>query len=89
MVHQKNPQVLHPLTETDLIQVNMEWDETTRVWVTFVPSLNNISTFGKSYEEALDKTAEAILLYLDVAEEHGDPIPLSPRKRAQLRELLA
>ena len=83
----KNPQVMHPLVDTDLINIEMEWDDSARCWTTSVPVFG-ISDYGDTYEEALDHTAEAILLYLDSAERHGDHIPISRRKVWQLRDLL-
>jgi predicted RNase H-like HicB family nuclease len=85
----KNPQVAHPLAETKLITVEMEWDDGDRVWHAIVPELRDLATYGKTYEEALDNAAEAICLFLDVAEEHGDPIPISRKRAAELRELLS
>ncbi len=43
------------------------WDEEARVWVTFVPDLNNLSTFGETRAEAIAHTHEAIESYLEAA----------------------
>jgi len=53
----------------------MIWDPEERVWVTHVPDLNNLSTFGETKEEAIAMTREAIELYLEVAREKGRPLP--------------
>jgi predicted RNase H-like HicB family nuclease len=55
--------------------VLLEWDSEAGVWVTYVPTLNNLSTFGESKEEALANTREAILGYLEAAEKEGIPLP--------------
>jgi len=55
--------------------VTLEWDDDGQGWVTFVPVLNNISTFGNTREEALDRTHEAIRGYLKAAAKRGIPIP--------------
>jgi predicted RNase H-like HicB family nuclease len=48
-------------------KVLIEWDPADDVWVTYVPKLNHLSTFGDSREEALQQTKEAILGYLEAA----------------------
>ena len=56
-------------------QVVLEWDPESKVWVTYVPKLDFLSTFGRSREEALEKTREAILGYLEAAAKEGIPVP--------------
>ena len=48
-------------------QVVLEWDSGDKVWVTYVPALDFLSTFGETREEALANTREAILGYLEAA----------------------
>ena len=84
----KSPQVMHPLAETDLISVDMEWDETTRCWTTFVPELDGISTFGKSYEEALDHTADLIVGWLQTTIDYGQELPISRKRANEILRLL-
>ena len=55
--------------------VVLEWDEEDQVWVTYVPTLGHLSTFGETRQEALDNTREAILGYLEASEKEGLPIP--------------
>lgn len=55
--------------------VLIEWDPKERVWITCVPSLNYLSTFGETREEALELTKEAILGYLESAKKEGIPVP--------------
>ena len=51
--------------------VLLEWDAEAGVWVTYVPTLNGLSTFGETRDEALSQTREAILGYLEAAEKEG------------------
>lgn len=44
-----------------------------RLWVTQVPALDFLSTFGETRDEALAKTQEAILGYLEAAAKEGIP----------------
>lgn len=55
--------------------VLIERDDEAGVWVTYVPVLNGLSTFGDTREEALCNTREAILGYLEAAEKEGLPVP--------------
>ena len=56
-------------------QVILEWDPDDKMWVTFVPALNYLSTFGETREEALEYTKEAIVGYLEAAAKEGIPVP--------------
>jgi predicted RNase H-like HicB family nuclease len=60
---------------TQHFHVLLEWDAEEDVWVTYVPTLNGLSTFGETREEALHQTREAILGYLEAAEKEGVPLP--------------
>ena len=64
------------MTATRLFKVLLEWDNDEQVWVTYVPALNHISTFGETREEAMANTKEAILGYLEAAAKEGIQIPL-------------
>ena len=44
--------------------------------VTYVPSLDNMSTYGDTRDEALENTKEAILGYVEAAAKEGLPIPI-------------
>ena len=37
-------------------KVLVEWDSEDQVWVTYVPVLDHLSTFGETREEALENT---------------------------------
>lgn len=67
-------------------QVLLEWDPDDKVWVTYVPHLDFLSTFGDTREEALEHTREAISLYLEGLEEHALEHP-SSGLRAELVEV--
>lgn len=60
---------------TRRFKVFLEWDPEALAWVTYVPALNHLSTFGASRQEALENTKEAILGYLEAAEEEGVRVP--------------
>jgi predicted RNase H-like HicB family nuclease len=62
----------------------MEWDPEDRVWVTYVPILNNLSTYGETYQQALEQTREAILGYLEAAEKEQLPLPFDAEQARAL-----
>ncbi len=55
--------------------VLLEWDSEDKVWVTYVPSLGHLSTYGETRDEALAQTREAIVGYLEAAAKEGLPVP--------------
>jgi predicted RNase H-like HicB family nuclease len=55
-------------------RVLIEQDED-GVFVADVPSLPGCVTQGATREEALSNVREAIALYLESLEDHGDPVP--------------
>jgi predicted RNase H-like HicB family nuclease len=60
---------------TYLYTVLLEWDPESPVWVTYVPALDYLSTFGETREEAIEQTREAILGYIEAAATEGIPVP--------------
>ncbi len=56
-------------------KVLLEWDEAEGVWVTHVPVLDHISTYGETREQTLANTREAILGFLEAAAKEGLPVP--------------
>ena len=60
--------------------MNIEWDPSNRSYVTYVPLLDNISTFGDSVEEALAHTKDLIAGYVESNREYGHPMPLTPHE---------
>lgn len=57
-------------------RVLLEWDPSARVWVTFVPALDSLSTYGETRDEALEQTREAIVGYLEAADREGLDVPV-------------
>ncbi|HEV1284368.1 MAG TPA: hypothetical protein VNU44_03630 [Bryobacteraceae bacterium] len=78
----------HPLARTKAVTVEMEHDEATESFVTYVKELHRISTFGDTACDALDKTSEMIRGYLESMEERGMRIPLAKAKLAELKQLV-
>lgn len=70
------------------ITVMLNWDEETQNWVTRIPELNGISTFGKTQEEALNNTRELILGYLDSMQDLRLRVPLNASQLRRLRAAL-
>lgn len=64
---------------TQRFTVLLTWDAEESVWVTSVPALNYLSTFGDTREQAIENTREAVLGYLETAQREGIPIPASDR----------
>jgi predicted RNase H-like HicB family nuclease len=74
---------------TQRYHVLLEWDPETGMWVTYVPTLNGLSTFGETREEALSNTQEAILGYLEAARKEGislEPAPGAIRGPSHCRD---
>ncbi len=57
-------------------KVVLEYDPDDQCWVTYVPALDNISTWGQTKEEALRNTEEAIIGYLEAARKTEQPLPV-------------
>ncbi len=62
---------------TRSFKVLVQWDAESEAWVTYVPTLNHLSTFGHTREEALEHTSEAIVGYLEAAAKEGIAVPSS------------
>ena len=56
--------------------VLLEWDAADHVWVSYVPELNHMSSYGDTREQVLSQTKEAIVGYLEAAAKEGIPVPL-------------
>ena len=65
--------------------VILEHDKAEDCWVTFVPALDDISTWGKTRQEALKNTKEAIIGYLEALKVEGLPLP--PSKSVEITEV--
>ena len=57
-----------------IFKVVLQFDPEAKAWVSYVPDLENISTFGFTEDEALDNTKELILGYLEAAALEGIPV---------------
>jgi predicted RNase H-like HicB family nuclease len=57
--------------------VIVEWDSEDEIWVTHVPALDHLSTYGHTREAALESTREAIVGYLEAAAKDSIPLPRS------------
>jgi predicted RNase H-like HicB family nuclease len=79
----------HPLALLRDLTVQLEWDEETGRWVTYVPELNGISTCGRTQEEALDQTRELILGYLASMQALNLRIPLPASAIRRVKAALA
>jgi predicted RNase H-like HicB family nuclease len=55
--------------------VLIAWDPSEQSWITYVPALNHLSTFGQTREDALENTREAIEGYLEAAAKEGIAVP--------------
>ena len=51
------------------------WSEEDQVYIAEVPELPGCMAHGNSYELALSNVKDAIQLWIDTANEFGDPIP--------------
>ena len=60
------------------LSIEIEWDPQDHVWIAQVPTLNDLSTYGETYQEAVDKCREAILGFFEASEKDGLPLPLDP-----------
>jgi predicted RNase H-like HicB family nuclease len=78
----------HPLATTDAVTIDMDFDEPTDSFVTYVKELHGMSTFGKTELEALDKTAEMIRGYIKSMEANQKKIPLAAQKLVTLKRLV-
>lgn len=78
----------HSLARTRTVTIDMEFDEETNSFVTYVKELHRMSTFGGSEMEALDNTAEMIRGYIKSMEANRMKIPLPAAKLAALKRLV-
>ena len=56
-------------------KLSLEWDPSARLYVTYVPSLDYLSTFGDTQEQAIENTRDAIVGYLEAAARAGIAVP--------------
>lgn len=59
-----------------------KFEDGTKSYHAFCPSLKGCQTWGHTLEEALANIQEAVELYVDDLIESGDPIPIDPERGA-------
>jgi predicted RNase H-like HicB family nuclease len=57
-------------------EIIIHWSEEDNLFIAEVPELAGCMAHGNDYDSALSNIKEAIQLWIDTAEEVGDPIPL-------------
>ena len=65
-------------------EVIIYWSNEDQVFVAEVPELPGCMAHGDTNAEALSNADEAIQLWIDIAEEFGDPIPEPKGQRLML-----
>src|SRR5712692_10399654 len=78
----------HPLATTKVVTIDMEFDDESDSFVTFVKELHGMSTFGKTELEALNNTAELIRGYIKSMEANRKKIPLTAGKLTEVKHLV-
>lgn len=78
----------HPLATTRAVTIDMEFDEESDSFVTYVKELHGMSTFGKTELDALNSTAEMIRGYIKSMEANRKKIPLPATKLVELKRLV-
>jgi antitoxin HicB len=68
-----------PTVMSRRFKVLLEWDSDDHVWVAYVPTLADISTYGETRHEAIEMAREAIAGYLEAAAKEGLPVPQGDR----------
>jgi predicted RNase H-like HicB family nuclease len=62
-------------------EIIIYWSREDQVFVAEVPELPGCMTHGATQQEALSNANEAIQLWIDTAEEFGDPVPEPKEQR--------
>lgn len=65
-------------------EIIIYWSNEDEAYIAEVPELPGCMAHGSSYDEALDRTKEVIQLWIDTAQEFGDPIPEPKGRRLML-----
>jgi len=78
----------HPLATTKAVTVDMELDEQSNSFVTYVKELHGMSTYGETELAALDNTAEMVRGYIKSMEANHMKIPLTAAKLKTLKRLV-
>lgn len=78
----------HALATTRAVTIDMEFDEHSDSFVTYVKELHGMSTYGDTELEALENTAEMIRGYIKSMEANRKKIPLTPARLKTLKRLV-
>jgi predicted RNase H-like HicB family nuclease len=62
-------------------EIIIYWSREDQVFVAEVPELPGCMAHGATQQEALSNANEAIQLWIDTAEEFGDPVPAPKEQR--------
>ena len=65
-------------------EIILYWSEEDQVFVAEVPELPGCMAHGDSHEAALINVKEAVQLWIDTAQEFGDPVPEPKGRRLML-----
>jgi predicted RNase H-like HicB family nuclease len=65
---------------TPKYHINVFWPDADRCWIADVPDLKTCAAHGETPDAALAEVLVAMLAWIAVAREHGQPIP-EPRYR--------
>jgi len=65
-------------------EIIIYWSNEDQAFVSEIPELPGCLAHGDSYEEALANAKEAIQLWIDTANEFGDPVPAPKGQRLML-----
>ncbi|RJF90370.1 type II toxin-antitoxin system HicB family antitoxin [Sphingomonas cavernae] len=66
--------------------INVFWSAEDDCWIAHVPDLEGCSAHGDTPDKAVAEVQMAMRAWIDVAREHGDPIP-EPRYRPAIYSL--
>jgi len=55
--------------------ISIQYDETDNIFIASVPELEGCMAHGDTHAQAMDEIIVAMKLWLEIATEHGDPIP--------------
>ena len=65
-------------------EIILYWSEEDQIFVAEVPELSGCMAHGDSHEAALTNIKEAVQLWIDTAQEFGDPVPKPKGRRLML-----
>ncbi len=69
---------------THKYEVIIYWSNEDQAYIAVVPELSGCVAHGDTHESALANANEAIQLWIDTAQEFGDPVPEAKGQRLML-----